>query len=241
MLGRVLSGLRRRSRPDTPPLANPLEAHFFRNPGRLIYKWRHYFDIYHRHLERFRDRSPVVVEIGVFHGGSLEMWRDYFGPGARIVGLDIAPECKSLEGPQIEIMIGSQSDRAFLAEVRRRYPRIDVLIDDGGHTMEQQIVTFEELYPHVRYDGVYLCEDLHTSYWARYGGGYRAPGTFIERAKGLVDHLHGWHSEQPEFKADAITRSTYALHFYDSVLVVEKRPIAPPEALQMGKPSFPVT
>lgn len=241
MLGRALSeafGALRRGRAQAAP-PNPLAEYFFNNPGRLIHKWHHYFDIYHRHFAAYRNRSPVVVEIGVFHGGSLEMWRHYFGPGARIVGIDVDPRCRQFEGDSISVLIGDQADRNFLAEMRSRFPRVDIVIDDGGHTMVQQITTFEELYPHVQPHGVYLCEDLHTSYAARFGGGYRKDGTFIEYAKGLVDQLHAWHStESGVVLPDDLTRSTYALHFYDSVLVVEKRPIEPPQHSQTGKPSF---
>jgi hypothetical protein len=216
---------------------NPLEEYFFDNPGRLIDKWHHYFEIYHRHFERFRGRSPVVVEIGVFHGGSLQMWRDYFGKGAHIVGVDVNPECRMLAGESMTVLIGDQADRRFLAELRERFPRIDIVIDDGGHTMDQQITTFEELYPHVQPDGVYLCEDLHTSYLAQFGGGHRRDGSFIEYSKALVDGLHGWHWSKGA-ASDAFTRSTFALHFYDSVLVAEKRPIPPPVHSKTGTPFF---
>src|SRR5437867_6528446 len=106
MLGRLLSDVLRQltaekrtsPRPEAQlPGENPLAEYFFNNPGRLIHKWHHYFDIYHRHFARFRGRSPVVVEIGVFHGGSLQMWHHYFGPGTRVVGIDIDPRCRSFE------------------------------------------------------------------------------------------------------------------------------------------------
>ncbi|HYI86508.1 MAG TPA: class I SAM-dependent methyltransferase [Burkholderiales bacterium] len=243
MLGRVLSdaikGLRRGK--AQAAAANPLAEYYFNNPGRLIHKWHHYFDIYHRHFEAFRHRSPVVVEVGVFHGGSLEMWRKYFGPGARIIGIDVDPRCRQFEGDSINILIGDQADRNFLGQVRALVPHVDIVIDDGGHTMEQQITTFEELYPHVQPHGVYLCEDLHTSYMPPYGGGYRKDGTFIQYATRLVDQLHGWYSKEPErFRVDDFTRSAYALHFYDSVLVVEKKPIPEPVTSITGKPSFPL-
>ncbi len=105
MLGRLLSDVLRQltaekrtsPRPEAQlPGENPLAEYFFNNPGRLIHKWHHYFDIYHRHFARFRGRSPVVVEIGVFHGGSLQMWHHYFGPGTRVVGRATAgssPRC----------------------------------------------------------------------------------------------------------------------------------------------------
>ena len=219
--------------------ANPLADYFFNNTGRQIYKWHHYFEIYHRHFERFRGKSPVVVEIGVFHGGSLQMWREYFGPGTRVVGIDIDPRCRQFEDASTKILIGDQADRAFLAEVRRAVPRIDILIDDGGHTMQQQIATLEELYLHIQPSGVYLCEDVHTSFVPEYGGGFRRPGTFLEYAKGLVDNLYAWYSRDKEHLAvNEFTVSTFAAHFYDSILVLEKRPIDHPRASKTGKPSF---
>jgi hypothetical protein len=211
---------------------NPLEEYFFHNPGRTIHKWHHYFEIYHRHFERFRGRSPVVVEIGVYQGGSLQMWREYFGKGAQIVGVDVDPECRMLAGQSITVLIGDQADRRFLAELRERVPRMDIVIDDGGHTMEQQITTFEELYPHVQPDGIYLCEDLHTSYMAEYGGGYLREGTFVECTKGLIDRLHAWYAAGPEI--DEFTRTTFGLHLYDSVMVAEKRLMKPPVSSKTG-------
>lgn len=234
ILGQLLSDLvGRRKRGEGE---NPIADYFYSNTGRLIDKWHHYFEVYHRHFAPFRGRSPVVVEIGVFHGGSLDMWRHYFGPGAQIVGVDIDPRCKAFEAPGTSVLIGDQADRAFLAEVRRQVPHIDVLIDDGGHTMVQQITTFEELYPHVQPNGIYLCEDLHTSYIPAYGGGLRREGTFIEFSKQLIDRLHSWYLGSAD--VDPIARTAFALHFYDSMLVVEKRPIKPPRSMQTGVPSF---
>jgi SAM-dependent methyltransferase len=239
MLGRVISDALRSLLSARRPPANPLAAYFFNNPGRLIQKWHHYFEIYHRHFAPFRGRSPVVLEIGVFHGGSLQMWRDYFGAGAQIVGIDVDPRCRQIEEDGVSILIGDQADRRFLAEVRQRHPHIDIVIDDGGHGMAQQIASFEELYPHLQPHGVYLCEDIHTSLAPHFKGGYRREGTFLEYSKGLIDRLYAWYSHEPErFAVDDLTRSTYALHFYDSVLVVEKRPIAQPRQSITGRPSF---
>src|SRR5688572_33262558 len=165
------------------------------------------------------------------------MWRSYFGPGARIVGIDIDPACERFASAGIDIVIGDQADRGFLAGLRSRYPHVDIVVDDGGHKMHQQITSFEELYPHIQPYGVYLCEDLHTSYIPAFGGGYRREGTFIEYAKGLIDRLHAWY-EDAGLQVDDLTRSTFSLSFYDSVLVAEKRPIGPPHTVQSGRPSL---
>lgn len=219
---------------------NDLEKYFTENTGRLIHKWKHYFEIYDRHFSRFRGTDVHVVEFGVSHGGSLQMWKHYFGPGARIFGIDINPHCKAVEEEQIEVFIGDQADRAFLRSLTGKIPRIDILIDDGGHTMEQQIHTCEELFPFIDANGVYLCEDLHTSYWPDWGGGYRKDGSFIEYSKHFIDSIHGWHSlEKEKLDVSEFTKSVHALHFYDSVLVIEKRPIDEPFHLKTGTPVVP--
>jgi hypothetical protein len=220
---------------------NPLRAYFERNPGRLMRKWAHYFDIYHHHFQRFRGRRCTILEIGVYHGGSLQMWRDYFGAQARVVGVDINPRLTSLDEPGIEIVIGDQGDRGFLRRLAQQIGPIDVLIDDGSHLMGHQIATVEELYGALRDDGVLLVEDTHTSYWREHGGGLRTPYTFMEFAKRLVDELNAWHSRDPHsFAPGGFTRGTRSMHFYDSVVVIEKSPVSPPQELQSGTPSFPL-
>lgn len=219
--------------PSPEDEVNPLAEWFTAHQGRRVFKWMHYLDIYHRHFSKFRGRSPVVLEIGIFDGGSLDMWRDYFGPGCRIYGVDVDERCRAFAGPDASIIIGDQGDREFLARLRREVPKVDILIDDGGHRMNQQIATFEELYSHVSDEGIYLCEDMHTSYWPDFGGGYRNPGSFVEYSKRLVDQLSAWHSKDPvAFAVDDFTRSSYAMHFYDSVLVIEKQPRSEPRIIR---------
>jgi len=217
---------------------NDLEKYFRSNDKRLIYKWMHYFEVYERHFSKYRNKEVVILEIGVFHGGSLQMWKSYFGDKAKIYGLDVNPDCKKLEEKNIEIFIGSQSDRRFLRDLKSRIPKIDILIDDGGHTMTQQIVSFEELYDHVKDDGVYLCEDIHTSYWLKFGGGYRRRGTFIEYTKNFIDKLHAYHSEQKSLPVSDFTRTTDSIHYYDSIVVLEKRRRVEPYQEKTGAPSF---
>lgn len=212
--------------------ANDLERFFYENRGRPLLKWRHYFEVYERHLARFRGQPLTMVEIGVFKGGSLMMWRDYFGPGAAIWGVDLSPEVESLRAEGFGILVGDQGDRAFLERLKAEVPRPDILIDDGGHRMEQQIATFDVLFPWVADDGVYICEDLHTSYWPDFGGGHRAPGSYIEYSKRWIDALNAWHSREASLQVDEVTRSAWSLHYYDSMLVVEKRRMRPPESLR---------
>lgn len=217
---------------------NDLEKYFRQNDKRLIHKWIHYFDVYDRHFSKYRNKEVVILEIGVSQGGSLQMWKDYFGDRAKIFGIDINPNCKELEEENIKIFIGSQSDPKFLREVKKQIPPIDILIDDGGHTMVQQIVSFEELFNCVKEDGIYLCEDLHTSYWLKYGGGHKRRGTFIEYSKNFIDYLNANHSQQRSLKVNEFTKSVFSIHYYDSIIVIEKRPKDKPYHEKTGTPSF---
>jgi hypothetical protein len=218
---------------------NDLEKYFEANTGRLIHKWMHYFEIYDRHFARFRGTDVHIVEFGVSQGGSLDMWKAYFGPRCKIFGVDINPHCKALENEAVTIFIGDQENRSFLKSLAAKVPRIDILIDDGGHTMGQQIATFEELFDRIDPNGVYLCEDLHTSYWKKWGGGYGRRSTFIEYSKRFIDRIHAWHSQTPLLKIDAFTRSAHSLHYYDSILVIEKRPVPEPMHRKTGVATVP--
>ena len=219
-------------------LMNELENYFKNNTGRLIYKWHHYFDIYEKHFARFRGKAPVILEIGVFQGGSLQMWKDYFGPGTKIYGIDIDSRCKSLEEPGIEIFIGSQSDRPFLQKIIKTIPPFDILIDDGGHNMKQQIASFEGLFGHIKENGVYLCEDCHTSYWKEFSGGYRKKKTLIEYTKNWIDSINAYHSKSKRHKVNDLTLNVKSLTYYDSIVVIEKGRTEQPVFSQTGKSSF---
>ena len=218
-----------------------LHDYFDNNPGRLIHKWWHYFGVYERHFGPFRGRPVRLLEFGVFHGGSLQMWKHYLGEQAQIVGVDINPQCAALAEPGIEIVIGDQEDPATHKRLRDRFGEFDIVIDDGGHTMAQQIVTFQELYPAIKAGGIYLAEDLHTSYFADWGGGVRKPGTFIEFSKQLIDQLYAWYPVNGQLQRDLITNTAYGLHFYDSILVIEKAAISEPIQLITGMPSFAIS
>ena len=218
--------------------SNSLQRYFDNNNKRLIFKWDHYFDIYDHHFSRFRGKRVTVVEFGVFHGGSLQMWRKYFGRKSRIYGVDINPKCKRFEGRGIEVFIGDQEDRAFLRELAEKIGPIDVVIDDGGHRMGQQIATFEELYPRMSEDGCFLVEDVHSSYMPKFGGGFRKEGTFMEYAKALTDKLNAWYVKDGSIKPDKFTRSTRSMHFYDSIVVFERGPVKKPTKRKSGVPQF---
>ncbi|MGA7461435.1 MAG: class I SAM-dependent methyltransferase [Candidatus Korobacteraceae bacterium] len=198
-----------------------LWADFLTNEGRQIWKWKHYFPIYERFFRDFVNKSVTFLEIGVASGGSLQMWKRYFGPHATIVGIDILPECKTFEEDQIAVRIGAQQDTRFLQSLVDEFGPIDIVLDDGSHLMSHMLMTFEFLYPKLTKNGIYMVEDLHTAYWEEYDGGYRRAGTFIERCKDLLDELNADHSRD-QLPPSEFTRTTLGMHFYDSVAVFER-------------------
>jgi len=206
-------------------------------PHRFIMKWSNYFDIYEELFgdQRMKD-NVCFLEIGVARGGSLQMWRNYFGPLATIVGVDIEPNCLQFAEDRTHIRIGDQSDKIFLADVAKEFGPFDIILDDGGHQMSQQIQSFEALYHHVKPTGVYMVEDTHTSYWPSFGGGARREGTFIEYMKNKIDEVNGFHSivADPDLMTD-FTRSTFSIAFYDSIVAMRKRPRPQPDFLQIGE------
>lgn len=199
------------------------EEIFQAQTGRPSMKWGHYFAIYDAHFRRFRGKPLTVLEIGIRKGGSLQIWREYFGPRARVVGADIDPECRALEADGFEVFIGDQGDPAFLSDIAERAGPFDIIIDDGSHRMEDLRISFATLFPILKSGGLYMVEDAHTCYMAEYGGGYQRPGSFIENAKTIIDQMHAFYSEdRSAFAPNALTVTVNAVHFYDSIVVIEK-------------------
>jgi cephalosporin hydroxylase len=192
----------------------------------------HYCDIYERHLSRFRGKNLVMLEIGVYGGGSLDMWRAYLGTEAKIIGIDIKPECKQYESDGVEIFIGSQDDSTLIDKILKKYPNISIVLDDGSHKMQHMNASFELLYDHLDPNGVYLVEDTHTCYWPEYQGGLKQENSFIENVKNKIDELNAVHT-RGAVAVSKFTKSTDSICIYDSIVVFEKRP--------QGKRQAPLT
>ncbi len=198
-----------------------------------LVKWWHYFAIYERHLGSLARASrmgelaePVrILEIGVLGGGSLELWSRWFGPHARIVGVDVDPSCSALSVKGAQVRIGSQDDSAFLNRVVDELGGVDVVIDDGNHTSRSVTASLKTLFPRLSPGGLYFIEDLHASYWPSFGGGLHRRDSSIEQLKSTVDSLH-----QPYFGARCDEKvlgvpadQLRSVSFYDSMAVLEKQ------------------
>ena len=185
---------------------------------RIMNKWKHYIPAYERHFHSFVNKNVTIIEIGCGLGGSLQMWKRFFGPHAQIIGIDNLPACKFLEEDQIQIRIGEQQDQHFLQSTIDEFGPPDIIVDDGSHIMSHVIASFQFLYPKMSKNGVYWVEDLQTAYWEEYEGGLRNKYTFIELCKNYIDELNADHTRNA-LPPTEFTRTTMSMHFYDSVVV----------------------
>jgi hypothetical protein len=145
------------------------------------------------------------------------MWRDFFGDKARIIGVDLNPEAKRWEDLGFEIFIGSQSDPEFWKDLFAKVGPVDVLLDDGGHTFEQQIITLESALPHIKDGGLLVVEDTHTSYMPEFGG--PSPVSFVNYAKNIVD---GINYRFGQFAGRNKSEQTiYSVQFFESFVAFE--------------------
>jgi len=193
------------------PLRSYCDAH---NSGKIINKWEHYFKIYHRHFKKFIGEEVHIVEVGVFGGGSLDMWKNYFGENCIVYGVDINKGCKKFQNDTTKIFIGDQGSRDFWKAFKAQVPEVDIFIDDGSHKPEDQIVTIEEMFPHIRPGGVYLCEDIH-----------RVHNPFTIYISSVIDKLNAMKFGSGGFfdvVPSTLQRHVHSIHSYPFVTVVEK-------------------
>jgi len=194
----------------------------------------HYFPIYEKHLSGWRNKNITFIEIGVSKGGSLQMWQRFFGPMATIVGIDIDPECAKHQEQGIHVRIGDQSDPKFLESIITEFGTPDIILDDGSHMMGDIWKSFAFLYPRLSKNGVYIVEDLHTAYWEEHGGGINNPASFVNISKIFIDKLNADYS-RGAIAPDFMTRYTFGISFYDSMIVYERGNIPIKDAPEIGK------
>lgn len=130
-------------------------------------KWDYYFDAYDRHLLRFVGTSPVIYEIGVADGGSLDFWRKSLGPGTKVVGIDVLDKCQEHQdkSDNIHVEIGDGRDESFLASILEKYGKPDIIIDDGDHNSLAMKKSLSILWKELSHGGVYIIEDIHGVFW----------------------------------------------------------------------------
>jgi hypothetical protein len=178
-------------------------------------KWKKYFPIYENLFNKYRNKKITFVEIGILDGGSLEIWKKYFGEDARIIGIDNNPECKKFDNPNFEIYIGSQSDKNFWRQFYNKVGKVDIILDDGGHTNDQQIISLTESVNNINNGGLYVAEDVHTSYLKHYGNPYKY--SFVNFTKKLIDDINFTYPNLDRFNY-SLNKSIYSIQYFESMV-----------------------
>jgi demethylmacrocin O-methyltransferase len=193
-------------------------------------KWGAHFytPVYHQLFAHLRDRPVRLLEIGIggyefarLGGASLAMWAEYF-PNGRILGIDVFAKTLDL-GPRVSVRQGSQDDAAFLTRMSAEHGPFDIVIDDGSHVPAQVIASFDVLFPLLADGGLYVIEDVQTTFWPDFGGAPEG-GATMRLAGAMLEHLN--HAEiqvvQPERQASDLIKSIRSFRAWHNIFVVEK-------------------
>jgi len=193
---------------------------FFKQSKYYSLKYKNYFPIYEKLFAKFRGKKITFVEIGILSGGSLFMWKNYFGNDARIIGIELNPEAKKFEKEGFEIFIGNQADENFWKDFFEKVGEVDIILDDGGHTNFQQIVTCCSCIPFIKDNGLMVVEDVFHSYGLSYGAkGFYNPSkySFINFCKKSIDDINFRFPDSKKFKF-SLNKFIYSVEFYESIV-----------------------
>ncbi len=197
-------------------------------------KWSSYFQVYQDLIHPFAGSKITLVEVGVLNGGSLFMWREFLGKDARIIGVDNNPNAKKMERHGFEIFIGDQSSTDFWDQFFADVGSIDVLVDDGGHTNKQQIVTNEACLAHINDGGMIITEDTHASYMRSFGNPSKY--NFVNYAKHIADCIQTRNPHVRQRSGNTFADKVYAVTFYESIvcLRIDRRRCAASKIVEAG-------
>jgi len=202
--------------------------------------YHNYTEVYAHYFHPLKDKPLKFLEIGVFQGGSVQLWENYF-KHAELHFIDVTLDYLKYFSNRAHYHIVDQSNVQQLERfIQETGGQFDIILDDGGHTMVDQIVSFKTLFPYLNSGGLYIIEDLHTSYWTNFGGGSRnvnlkaGPQTTIQFLKNLIDDVNfvGARTAKASHRQDLSSISgelnlfreqILGLHFYDSVCIIIKR------------------
>ncbi len=197
--------------------------------------FHNYTEVYSRYFAKHKDESLKFLEIGVFKGSSVQMWEAYFSQ-AELHFIDIDFSRLTYQTERAHYHQVDQKNVSDLRKFASESGPFSIIIDDGGHTMAQQINSFKALFPFVESGGMYIIEDLHTSYWKSYGGGgspknpIASPNsciTFLTKrihdlnycgAATRCANFNPLQAELNEYQANIAS-----MHFYPSLCIIFKR------------------
>ena len=192
----------------------------FKSSPKYSIKWDNYFNIYSNILKKFVKKKIIFVEVGVGNGGSLFMWKKFFGKKARIIGIELNPEAKKLEKSGFEIFIGDQANPNFWKNFYKQVGKIDILLDDGGHKNIQQITTFMESIRYINNGGKIIVEDTHTSFMKKKGFKNPSKYSFINFCFHLIENMHR-RNPMLEKNLNYYSKKIKQINFHDSIVEVD--------------------
>ena len=191
-------------------------------------KYEHgYTKVYEKYFDNFRDEKLKILEIGIADGKSLLTWSDYF-KNSTIVGVDIHKidlKEKNLDRENIKVHQGSQSDDKFINEIVKEYGNFDIIIDDGSHLKKDVIKSFHLLFPHLNNDGLYVVEDMQTSYNHFFGGNpfdLKYSNSHMNFFKHLTDRLNYQEIANPFYISYKYDAKITNVSFYHNLVFVRK-------------------
>ena len=167
----------------------------------------------------YKNKKIIFVEIGIQNGGSLDIWSEYFSNDSTIIGIDINPECKKFERDNIKIFIGNQSDENFWIDFFNKVGKVDIILDDGGHTNLDQITTLVNCFKNINDQGLFVTEDTHTSYIKDYNSDKKF--SFINFSKKIIDDINFRYNEEFEKFNFSLNKHIYSVQFFESIVAFE--------------------
>ena len=207
--------------------------------GKVSDKWELYLDVYERVLAPWREHPVTLVEVGVQNGGSLEIWPKYFANGISFIGCDIDPKCATLvyDDARVSVIVAGVNTETASQAILSRATAWDIFIDDGSHTSEDIISAFRRYFRFLKPGGLYIIEDLHCSYWPRFGGGIVCASSSMNFFKLICDMLNHDHWKNdiavesllatffpgPNRPNYSLFSEIFSITFMNSMCIIEKR------------------
>lgn len=195
---------------------NTISYKSFINSKYISYKHRNYFNIYDQIFKKYKNKKIKFLEIGVFSGGSLFMWKNFFGKKAKIIGVDANPDTKKFEKYGFKIFNGDQSKEIFWKQLFKKIGKVDIVLDDGGHTNYQQIITTNCCVPNINDNGLLVIEDVHASFIKKK---FYNPSkySYINYCNKIIDDIN---TRFPGIKKKkfSLRRYIYSSEFFESIV-----------------------
>lgn len=181
-----------------------------------------FIQLYEKYFSSLKNSKINILEIGVEGGDSLRIWREYF-TNANICGIDI--DKKDFKIDNTEILQGDQSDKNFLKTLIDKYKNFDIIIDDGSHQAKHINASFKFLFPYLNNNGIYVIEDLQTSYFPRYGGSrinLNKKKSSMNFIKSLTDTINYEKNDRPFYKKSDFDGHIKSIYFHQNIAFINK-------------------